>query len=81
MKELYVPDYEWNAHYNSPEECVEQGKEVGDFKEGEEFSLVRLQVFAKTTYKIVDGKPVPVSLAFPDQLLEIAEQQNGGGKP
>ena len=74
MKEIYVPDYEWNSHYNSPEECVEIGREFDEFKEGETFSLVRLQIFAKTTYKIMDGKPVPIEVAFPDQELGIQEQ-------
>jgi hypothetical protein len=63
--EIHVPDCEWNTHYRSPEEAVKLGMEYGDYKEGEEFKLVRLQVGAVTTYRIVDGKPVPVAVGFP----------------
>ena len=69
MKTVFVPDYEWNAHWNSVEEAVETGqREYGDYKEGDEFTMVRLEVFAATTYKITDGKPVVVSLAFPEAI-------------
>jgi hypothetical protein len=63
--EIHVPDYEWNMHYKSPEEAVEIGAGFGDYKEGGEFKLVRLQVGAITTYRIVGGKPVPVMIGFP----------------
>lgn len=66
--EIFVPDYEWNAHYSSVEESVAEGMKCGDFDEGEEFKMVRLTVGACTTYKIVDGKPVPVAVSFPDGL-------------
>ena len=66
--EIFVPDYEWNSHWNSVEEAVATGKECGDYSEGDEFKMVRLTVGAMTTYRIVDGKPVPVSVAFPDGL-------------
>ena len=66
--EIFVPDYEWNAHYNTVEESVEAGFACGDFKEGDEFKMVRLTVGACTTYKIVDGKPVPVAVSFPAGL-------------
>ncbi len=65
MKEIHVPDYEWNAHYESPEEMVRLD---GTLVEGEEFELVRLTVGAKTRYRIVEGKPVPVSISFPEGI-------------
>lgn len=65
--EIFVPDYEWNAHYSSIEEMVSSGAECGDYKEGDEFKMVRLTVGACTTYRIVDGKPVPIFVAFPDK--------------
>lgn len=67
--EIFVPDYEWNAHYTSVESSVEAGMKCGDFSEGDEFKMVRLTVGACTTYKIVDGKPVPVAVAFPKPLI------------
>lgn len=73
--EIFVPDYDWNAHYESVEESVDEGMKYGDFEEGDEFSMVRLTVGACTTYKIVDGKAVPISLAFP----KPADQK--GGEP
>lgn len=77
--EIFVPDYEWNAHYSTVEESVKAGFECGDFDEGDEFKMVRLTVGACTTYRIVDGKPVPVAVAFPDKLPANAELR--GAKP
>jgi len=72
--EIFVPDYEWNSHWASVEEAVEDGKKHGDFSEGDEFKMVRLTVGACTTYRIVAGKPVPIEVAFPDSLPALAEQ-------
>jgi len=66
--EIFVPDYEWNSHWNSVEEAVSAGAECGDYREGDEFKMVRLTVGACTTYRIVDGKPFPVMVSFPDGL-------------
>ena len=66
--EIFVPDYEWNAHYASVESAVTQGQACGDYNEGDEFKMVRLTVGACTTYKIIDGKPVPVVVSFPNGL-------------
>ena len=66
--EIFVPDYEWNSHWNSVEEAVASGAECGDYNEGDEFKMVRLTVGACTTYRIVNGKPVPVVVAFTDGL-------------
>ena len=71
--EIFVPDYEWNAHYSSVEEAVEAGGEFDELKDGDEFKLVRLTVGACTTYKMVNGKAVPVAVAFPDALPSNAE--------
>jgi len=68
MKEIFVPDDEWNAHYESPDEAAQEYVECGDAVEGSEFDLVRLQVFAKTTYRIINGKAVPVAFAAPGDL-------------
>lgn len=66
MKDIFVPDYEWNAHYESPEEMVKEAG--GELSDGDEFELVRLTVGAKTRYRIVNGQPIPVSVAFPDKV-------------
>lgn len=66
--EIFVPDYEWNSHWKSVDEAVEDGKKYGDFPEGDEFTMVRITVGAATTYRIVDGKPMPINVAFPDSL-------------
>jgi len=72
IMEIYVPDYEWNAQYESPEECLALGREKGDLKEGDEFSLVRLTVGANTTYRVIDGKAVPIIITFPVAILPDA---------
>jgi hypothetical protein len=66
--EIFVPDYEWNSHWNSVDEAVSAGEEFGDYYEGQEFKMVRLTVGACTTYRIVDGKPIPISVSFPEVL-------------
>lgn len=68
MIDIFVPEYDWNSHWSSVEESVAAGFECGDHKEGDEFTMVRLTVGAATTYKIVDGKPVPTRVAFPGPL-------------
>jgi hypothetical protein len=78
MKTIFVPDYEWNSHYNSPEECVLLGQQCGDFNEGDEFKLVRLEVGACTTYRVVNGKPVPVVVAFPAGIESESEPVSDG---
>lgn len=66
--EIFVPDYDWNSHWNSVAEAVEAGEEFDEYPEGEEFTMVRLTVGARTTYKIVNGEPVPISIGFPKSL-------------
>lgn len=67
---VFVPPDDWNSHYTSPEDHILAGAEFGESKEGSEFQLARLEVGACTTYRIVDGKPVPVVVSFPDQPKE-----------
>lgn len=66
--EVFVPPYEWNSHYTSVEEAVAEGQKYGDCQEGDEFQMVRLTVGALTTYKVVDGKAVPIKVAFPEGM-------------
>lgn len=66
--EVFVSDYEWNAHFESPQQAADDYLKYGDRKEGEEFELVRLNVIGKTTYRIVDGKAVPIAIATPDRI-------------
>ena len=59
--EIFVPDYDWNSHWES----VESNAAACELREGEEFSLVRITVGCCTTYRIIDGKPVPIAISFP----------------
>lgn len=69
MITLYLPPDDWNDHYESPEECARQLADCGDLAEGDEFSLVRVEVGTSTTYRIVNGKPQPVAIAFPEAIV------------
>lgn len=60
--EIFVLDYDWNSQWNS----VEESASDYNYSEGDEFKMVRLNVGACTTYRIVNGKPVPVAVAFPE---------------
>lgn len=64
--EVFVPEDEWNAHWGS----VQEHKADSDYAEGDEFKLVRLLVGACTTYKIVNGAAVPISISFPKGVAE-----------
>ena len=66
--DVFVPDYDWNSQWESVEASVKNGQGYGDFSEGDEFSMVRLTVGARTTYRIVNGVPTPVSVSFPEEL-------------
>lgn len=65
---VFVPDYDWNCHWSSPEEAVEEGRKYGECQDGTEFTMVRLMVGAKSTYRVIDGAPVLVSIAFPEEI-------------
>ncbi len=62
--DIFVPEYDWNSHWESVNENV---TECG-YAEGDEFTMVRLTVGARTTYRIVNGSAVPVAMAFPEGL-------------
>ena len=62
--DIFVPEYDWNSHWESVNENVLEC----DYTEGQEFTMVRLTVGARTTYRIVNGNAVPVSMAFPEGL-------------
>lgn len=78
--EIFVPDYEWNAHWKTVEESVDAGFASGDFSEGDEFKMVRLTVGACTTYKIIDGKPIPVAISFPLLFPSDSMEDDGGSR-
>jgi len=63
--ELFVDHADWNDQYKSPDQYVKDISEYYDDIEGKEFQLVRVEVSAATRYKIKDGKPVAISVAFP----------------
>lgn len=66
--DVFVQDYDWNVHWNSVDEVVEAEKQYGAYSEGHEFTMVRLTVGASTTYRICDGRPVPVAVNFPVKI-------------
>ena len=68
MTDIFVPTYEWNSHYASIDECVKDGKQFGEYNHGDEFEMVRITVGAKTKYRMVDGKPVPIEVSFPEKI-------------
>jgi hypothetical protein len=68
MVEVFVPEYDWNSHFASLEDHTKACQEHGESEEGSEFTLVRLAVGAATTYRIVNGKPEVVAIAFPDAM-------------
>lgn len=72
--DVFVPDYDWNAKWGSPQEAVEAGLSVGDFSEGDQFQLLRLTAGALTTYRIADRKAIPVAVAFPIGLEDLEER-------
>lgn len=62
--DVFLCDEDGNMH-----ETVEQAAESACVEEGEEFSVVKITVISRHTYRIVDGKPVQVAIAFPDCLV------------
>ena len=71
--EIFVPDYDWNDRYGTIEEYLAEHAVA----EGNVFSVVRLTVGANTTYRVKDGKAVPVSIAFPDKLQPVTNDDPG----
>lgn len=65
---VFVPDYDWNSRWDSPEEAVTEGQKYGDYPEGYDFTMVRLVVVARSAYRIIGGVPVLTSTAFPEEI-------------
>ena len=72
---VFVPNYDWNSHWDSPEKAVTEGQKYGDYPEGYDFTMVRLVVVARSAYRIIGGVPVLTSTAFPE---ETNPQAKGG---
>ena len=64
---VFVPHYDWNSRWDSPEEAVTEGQKYGDYQDGCEFTMVRLVVVAQSAYRIIGGVPVLTSTAFPEE--------------
>ena len=58
----------WDERYASVEQFVSDLMEMDDDIEGQEFQLVSVSVSVVTRYKIKDGKPMAVAIAFPTGL-------------
>ena len=69
--DVFLPDDDWNDHHASPGAYVqEQG-----LGEGAEFELVRATVAAKTRYRVVNGEPVVISVAFGAELRDAGSER------
>ncbi len=63
--DIFVEQADWNNHYESLEQFFSDQTEEYDDIEGMEFQLLRVAVSVATTYRIIEGKPVAISVAFP----------------
>ena len=61
MSATYIVDELYEAT-DSPEMYAEEN----GFGEGEEFALLRVTVISRSIYRMVNGKPVQVAIAFPE---------------
>lgn len=66
--DIFVEHADWNSHYESLEQFFSDQAEEYDDIEGMEFQLLRVTVSVATRYRIKDGKPVAISVAFPTGL-------------
>lgn len=57
--QVFVED-DWNSQFRSVEEFM---RETGA-TEGDTFELTKVEVVAKTTYRITGGKACPVAMCF-----------------
>ena len=62
--DIYLDECTGQMH-ESPEQCAIDE----DLQEGEEVFLVKVTVVARYTYRIIGGKPVATSVAFPESLV------------
>jgi len=53
--EIFLNHDDWNDQYASAAEYVSTHQP----KDGAEFTLVKAMVYTGTTYRMVDGKPMP----------------------
>ena len=68
--QAFVLSHDMPEVWVSPDEvCAEDGH-----TEGAEFTLVRVTVGAAITYRVVNGKPVPTSIAFPERIGSVDDQ-------
>ena len=62
MIEVFIEGLDCVDQYATPEEFAQ----FNFTEEGGEFTLVRVGIFAKTTYRMVQGKLMPTSMQFPE---------------
>lgn len=58
---------DWNDQYVSPADYVSTHEPM----DGDEFTLVKAAVYTATTYRMVDGKPVPATLHIGAELPAV----------
>jgi len=56
--EIFLNEEDWNDQYGSTADYVSTHQP----KDGSEFTLVRATVYTATTYRMVDGKPEPMTI-------------------
>jgi hypothetical protein len=61
MSEAYIVDECYEAT-DSPEMYANENA----CEEGEEFALLRVTVISRSIYRVVNGKPIQVAIAFPE---------------
>lgn len=65
--EIFLSLDDWNDQYGSPADYVSTHQP----KNGAEFTLVKATVYTATTYRMVDGKPVPATLHMGAELPAV----------
>lgn len=66
MSEFFVNEDDYNDIFTSPSEAAE----IMEVEEGKTFSLLRIEVVSRTTYKVQGGDVIPQSISFPQDGLE-----------
>lgn len=62
MVEIFIEHLSILEQYVTPEEFAQ----FHTTKEGGEFTLIRVNILSKTTYRMVQGKLMPTSMQFPE---------------
>lgn len=65
--EILLDNLDWNEQYRNVEEYLTEQRP----REGAEFTLVKASVLTAITYKIVDGKPSPITIHVGAQLPDV----------